>query len=133
MTFILYFVILVLCFFLFSFLGYVFHWFFHQPFSGIFYRKHYAHHNTQYPANDMFSVKYRSSGKDNSIFLFGILFAPIVLTALFLTIFQVIPIVLGILIMIEVAVIGYLNGAIHDDMQLFVSFWSKFWFFGELV
>ena len=77
----------------------------------------------------MFSDRYRSSGKDNSIVLFGILFAPIVLGTFFLTIFQVIPLVLGVLIMIEMAIIGYLNGSIHDDMHLFVLFGAAFGFF----
>lgn len=105
----------------------------HQPFSGPFYRKHWAHHYKQYPANDMFSVKYRSSGKDNSIFLFGILLSPVVLGMLAMTIFHVVPMVLGILLLIEMGVVGYLNAAIHDDMHLFKSFWGRFWFFGELV
>ena len=81
----------------------------------------------------MFSVKYRSSGKDNSIVLFGILFSPVVLGMLAMTIFHVVPMVLGILLLIEMGIVSVLNATIHDDMHLFESFWGRFWFFGELV
>jgi sterol desaturase/sphingolipid hydroxylase (fatty acid hydroxylase superfamily) len=81
----------------------------------------------------MFSKKYRSSGKDNSIILFGILFSPVVLGMLAMTIFHVVPMVLGILLLIEMAIVSILNATIHDDMHLFTSFWGRFWFFGELV
>ena len=133
MTFIIYSLILFVSWFFFAFLGYGAHWFLHQEFSGPFYRIHFSHHYKQYPPNDMFSIKYRSSGKDNSIVLFGILFSPVVLGMLAMTIFHVVPMVLGILLLIEMGIVSVLNATIHDDMHLFESFWGRFWFFSELV
>lgn len=133
LVFLLYSIILVLGFFAFTFLGYVIHWFLHQPFSGVFYRKHYTHHFIHYPPGRLFSETYIYTKSDNSVVLFAILFSPFVATILLLTIFQVIPLVLGILLMIEMTIIGWTNTHMHDSFHIYHSLWSRFWFFSDLV
>lgn len=128
----LYLVVFIFTFAFLTWLGYAIHWAFHQKWSGIFYRKHFNHHFLQYPPTDLLSDTYRSPGKDNSVFLFAICFAPFVLTALLLTIFQVIPLGIGIMVFIEMAIIGFANDSLHDAFHIRKTFWSKFWFFKRL-
>src|SRR5271166_3742008 len=102
---IIYLLILIPTFLLFLFLGYVFHWFMHQKWAGPFYHKHQSHHELIYPKHKLLSKSYISAGKDNSTLLFAILFAPVVLLAIGLTVFKVIPLVLGILIFVQMAIV----------------------------
>lgn len=128
----IYTLVLILVFMFLTFMGFAIHWSFHQKWSGIFYRKHYNHHFLQYPADDLLSDTYRHSGKDNSVVLFGICFSPIVLTAVLLTIFGVIPMFLGVMILIEMGIIGFLNDNLHDAFHLNKSFWMRFKYFERL-
>jgi len=129
----LYPIILLLGFFAFTFLGYIFHWAFHRPWSGIFYKKHWTHHFTHYPPNNLFSEEYIYTKADNSVVLFAILFAPFVAAVFLITIFHIIPYILGTLLLIEMGIIGWANTHMHDSFHLHKSFWSRFWFYDDLV
>lgn len=122
----------ILTFIALTFLGYISHWAFHQKWSGLFYRKHYTHHFVLYPIEDFVSDKYRNPKKDNSVFLFAIVFAPFVFTALFLTIFHIIPLLFGLIILGEMLIFSILNDQLHDAFHLNNSFWHRFWFFDRL-
>ena len=128
----LYFIIFVLNFFILTLLGWIFHWIIHQKWAGKAYKMHYNHHFLQYSTDRFVSDKYRNPGKDNSVVIFGIMFAPIILTVLILTIFRTIPLSFGIMTLIEMTVIAFLNDNLHDSFHLTNSFWHKFWFFPRL-
>jgi sterol desaturase/sphingolipid hydroxylase (fatty acid hydroxylase superfamily) len=119
-------ILIPIVFLLTTFLGFVIHWFFHQPFAGRFYKAHLNHHEKQYPPNDLVSDEYRNAGKDNTVFLFLIIAAPILITIVLMMIFSVIPFILGLLTLIEVSVIGYVYNAMHDAFHLRKSVWNRF-------
>ncbi|SRR5258708_11303261 len=118
---------------LFTFLGYSFHWMFHQRWSGRFYTAHYNHHHIQYPINNFSSDSYRYSGKDSTVWLFGLCFAPIIAGMIAITVLHVVSLFLGLSILVEMAFIGWLNNSLHDNFHLTKSFWQRFWFFDKLV
>jgi sterol desaturase/sphingolipid hydroxylase (fatty acid hydroxylase superfamily) len=129
----LYPLVFIFTFMFLTFLGYIIHRAFHQEWSGTFYRRHYDHHFLQYPKTDLLSDTYRYPNKGNSsVWLFAICFAPLVLTALFLTIFGVIPLGIGIMIFIEMAIIGVANDHLHDSFHIRKTFWARFKYFKEL-
>lgn len=121
----IYVLILLATFILFTFLGYVFHWMFHQKWSGFFYKAHDNHHNIQYPISDLISEKYREAGKDNSTFLFAIAFAPIIIVAVLLIVFGVIGKLLGAFLFVEMSIIGATNIWLHDGFHIHKSVWHK--------
>jgi sterol desaturase/sphingolipid hydroxylase (fatty acid hydroxylase superfamily) len=113
-------------------LGYITHKIFHKKWSGRFYRAHFNHHYLQYPPEDLISDKYRDAGKDNTVYLFALCFSPFIIGNIILTILGIIPIILGVGIFIEMAVVSLLNSELHDAFHLTNSFWHKFWFFDNL-
>jgi|ERR1019366_1572910 sterol desaturase/sphingolipid hydroxylase (fatty acid hydroxylase superfamily) len=118
-----------------TFIGYISHLWFHSKSSGPFYRSHLTHHYTLYPKTDLISKPtegYRSAGKDNTTYLFALIFAPLVLTCLGLTIFSVIPIWIGLLILLEMFLISIVNETMHSEFHLPNGFWHHFWFFKRL-
>jgi len=125
--------VLFLTFILLTFLGYGFHWMFHQPWSKRFYVAHMNHHTKQYPPTDFYSDKYRDPGKDNTVWAFLLVFSPIILIVLFATIFNIIPTIIGLSIIIEMAIIGWLNNSLHDSFHLRKTFWHRFKFFDRLT
>lgn len=126
-------VILGLTLVFFTFLGYVFHLMFHKPWSGRFYKAHMNHHLKQYPASDYYSDEYRDPGQDNTVWLFTLVFSPFVITVLLLTVFRIISMTIGIPVLLEMALIGWVNNDLHDSFHLRKSFWQRFWFFDRLV
>lgn len=115
-----------------TFLGYAFHMMFHQPWSGHFYKAHMNHHLKQYPATDFYSDTYRYAGRDNTVWLFGLVFAPLVITMIVLTATGAISLFLGLSILAEMGIIGWLNNSLHDSFHLRNTFWEKFSFFDRL-
>lgn len=106
---------------------------FHQPWSGRFNRAHLNHHLKQYPPTDFYSDKYRDPGNDSTFILFAIVFAPIVATTILLTIIGIINLFLGLSILVEMAIIGFLNDSMHDSFHLRHTFWHRFKFFDRLI
>lgn len=130
---ILYLLIILGTLFFFTFLGYVIHWSFHQKWSGKFYKSHLNHHTKQYPASNFYSDVYRDAGKDNSVYLFMIVFSPLIITMLLLTITNTIPYLLGSIILAEMAVVGFLNNEMHDSFHIKGTMWEKLPFFKRLT
>lgn len=118
--------------FVLTFLGYGFHWMFHQPWSGRFFKAHMNHHTKQYPPSDFYSDEYRDPGKDNTVWLFALVFSPIVLTMIALTVTGTVSLFMGLAILAEMGIIGWLNNSLHDSFHLRNSFWDKFPFFEKL-
>lgn len=125
--------VLFTTFILLTFLGYGFHWMFHQPWSKRFYVAHMNHHTKQYPPTDFYSDKYRDPGKDNTVLLFAFAFAPFVITTIALTATASISLFLGLSILAEMAIIGVLNNSLHDSFHLRKTFWHRFKFFDRLT
>lgn len=115
-----------------TFLGYVFHWVFHQRWSGKFFRAHMHHHLRLYPPTDFYSDKYREAGKNNTFWLFAAVFAPLILAVVILTATHIFSLFLGISMLVEMAIIGFLNDSLHDAFHLHKTFWQRFWFFERL-
>lgn len=107
------------------FLGYGIHWCFHREWSGIFFRKHRKHHDILYPPDQFISSKYRDPGSDNSVILFSVAFSPFVLSLLVITIFHIIPPLLGILMLGEMAIVATINNYLHDSFHLEKSIWHR--------
>ena len=105
---------------------------FHKPWSKRFYNAHMNHHLKQYPPNDYVSDVYRSAGSDNTVYLFGLAFSPFIIGNIVLTILGVIPVVLGIGIFIEMAIVSFLNSSLHDSFHITKTFWHRFLFFERL-
>jgi hypothetical protein len=123
----------ILTFFVLTFLGYVSHWSFHQRWSKRFYSAHMSHHKILYPPSDFYSDKYRDAGKDNTTFLFALMFAPLVLTAIAITVFHIIPLLFGIIILTEMFLFGVFNNVFHDSFHIRKTFWHRFKFFHKLI
>jgi sterol desaturase/sphingolipid hydroxylase (fatty acid hydroxylase superfamily) len=125
-------VILFLTFVFLTFLGYSVHRMFHSPWSGRFYRSHKNHHFQQYPADNLVSDVYRDAGADNTFWLFFLCFSPFIISNIVLTILGIIPIILGVGIFIEMAIVSFINDRLHDSFHITKTFWHRFWFFDRL-
>lgn len=93
--------------------GYGVHWAIHQPFMGRFNKSHMTHHEVLYPSGKFFSEKYLDAGKDNTTYTFLIAGAPIVLFPFLLWFLGVISLFSLVLIIAEIAVVGYLHDYLH--------------------
>ena len=118
---------------LFTFLGYAFHRMFHRRWSGRFYVAHMNHHLKQYPVSDFYSDEYRDPGSDSTVYLFALLFSPILITMVLLTVFHIVSLFLGLSVLAEMLFIGWVNNSLHDSFHLRKTFWHRFWFFDRLV
>jgi sterol desaturase/sphingolipid hydroxylase (fatty acid hydroxylase superfamily) len=125
----LYLVVGIINLVLMSFLGYWSHRFFHSPKSGMLYLAHKNHHFLQYPKSNLLSSPtegYRSAGKDNTTYLFAAVFAPIVICAILLMVFKIIPVGIGVLILSEMAIVSIINEFLHSAFHLSKSIWHYF-------
>jgi sterol desaturase/sphingolipid hydroxylase (fatty acid hydroxylase superfamily) len=128
----IYLLILVIGFLTLTCLGYWAHYCFHKRWSGRLYNAHMSHHTRLYPKTDLVSENYRHAGKDNTVWLFAIVFSPFILGALLLTIFGILPLGIGVEILGLMVVVSYLNNALHDAYHLRNSFWHRLPFFERL-
>lgn len=108
----------VLGYFITSFLGYFFHWVFHQPWSGKFFEIHKAHH-LLYPVDDFYSEKYRKVPKVDTSLLFGLVFSPFILITILLCVFNIINVVATISAIIVSLLAGWFNDFMHSQYHLF--------------
>jgi sterol desaturase/sphingolipid hydroxylase (fatty acid hydroxylase superfamily) len=107
------FTFLLTCFF-----GYAFHRFLHTPRAGRWYRNHLAHHQKLYPAHDFTSDKYRDAGKDDSTIIFVMGGAPLLLLPIVLWLCGVFGIWLALGLVVEILLIGGINGFLHDSFHI---------------
>jgi sterol desaturase/sphingolipid hydroxylase (fatty acid hydroxylase superfamily) len=109
-----------------TFLGYWVHWSFHQPWALWFHKAHMNHHQIQYPSTDFFSEKYRHPGRDSTVILFGIVFAPLLLLVGGFMLFGVISLTAGLTTFISLGLWGFAHDYFHDQFHLNNSWWKKF-------
>jgi Delta7-sterol 5-desaturase len=125
-------VVLLVGFFALTFLGWIVHWAFHQSWGGRFNVAHMTHHLKLYPPTDFVSDEYRDPKNDNTFWLFLIVFSPLILGVILLTVFQVIPIGIGLCILFEMSFIGAANNYLHDSFHITKSIWHRWPGFKEL-
>lgn len=102
-----------------SLLGYFIHKSLHSSWTMAGFRAHSSHHNIQYPPNDYFSDVYRGAGKNNSVYLFLIALSPPILFFATLVYLGYIGWIITTIILIEAALIGFLNDYIHDSFHIY--------------
>jgi sterol desaturase/sphingolipid hydroxylase (fatty acid hydroxylase superfamily) len=112
-----------------TFLGYVVHWIFHQPWSLWFYDAHMNHHQIQYPPTIFFSDKYKSAGRNSTVWLFVIAFAPVFLGIVLLTYLGILSLLLGAYSMFSLIVWGWVHDYFHDQFHLTNTPWKSLPFF----
>lgn len=110
-------------------LGYWLHRAFHQPWSRWFYNAHMNHHQKQYPANDFLSEEYRSAGKDDTAILFGIVFAPIILSFVVMMVVGFMSVLTGLTCLISLLTCGWLHDYVHNQFHLQNSWMDQLPFF----
>lgn len=114
-----------------TFLGYFFHYSFHQKWMGAFYKAHLTHH-TLYTYEDYTAATYRDSGSDNTVWMFGACFSPFFITPIILGWFGIIPISYAVTIFLTMAFVGFINNSMHDNFHMEHSWWDAFPFFSKL-
>lgn len=119
------FLTLVIVFFAITLFGHVSHYCLHQKWSGKLNRAHMAHHLKLYPPSDYVSDVYRNPGKDNTVFIFAAMGAPLIIAPIILFIMGKLSLFLTIISVIEMLFVGLLHDRIHDSFHLTKSFWHK--------
>jgi sterol desaturase/sphingolipid hydroxylase (fatty acid hydroxylase superfamily) len=115
-----------------TFLGYWVHWIFHQPWSLGFYHAHMNHHQIQYPPSDYLSDTYRGAGRDSTVILFVVAFAPVLIGIALLTWFGFFTLTTCGIIVASLAIWGYVHDYFHDQFHLNNTWWKQFSFFIKL-
>jgi sterol desaturase/sphingolipid hydroxylase (fatty acid hydroxylase superfamily) len=115
-----------------TFMGYLVHWVFHQPWSLWFYNAHMNHHKIQYPPTDFFSDTYKSAGRDSTAVLFVIAFAPIMLAIIAMTFLGILSLPVGLTTLASLIGWGLVHDHLHDQFHLTNSRWNKLPFFETL-
>lgn len=111
-------ILLVVVFIGVTLFGYGVHWAIHQPFMGKFNKSHMTHHEVLYPPGKFLSDKYLEAGKDNTTYTFLIAGIPLVLLPFLLWFLGVISLFSVILIIAEIAVVGYLHDYLHAGFHV---------------
>jgi hypothetical protein len=114
-----------------SFIGYWSHWLMHQSWSGPLHVAHMYHHIINYPAGDLISDEYRSSGSSSG----WVSFTPFVVVAVGLACYVASLLGASLIsyatILVEMAVVGVLHGVVHDRFHLrknpLLGRWAFFW------
>lgn len=121
-----------------SLFGYLVHRALHQPWLGRFHKSHMIHHMTLYPPTDYTSDKYRSAGKDNTVWFFVTAAIPLIIIPIILSVIGVLPLLDMIISLFIMAIMGVVNNYLHDAfhiknhflnriplLRLLFNFWNK--------
>ena len=108
-------------------IGYFIHRMLHSPISGILNQKHMTHHLKLYPTTDFYSEKYRSPGKDNTVFIFAA-----ILLALSGLMFLLFSFKIAAIVSAEFLVLGLLNDYLHDIFHIKPNWLEKYGWFQRL-
>jgi sterol desaturase/sphingolipid hydroxylase (fatty acid hydroxylase superfamily) len=114
-----------------TFLGYIFHYSFHQKWMGPFYKAHLTHH-TLYTYEDYTALTYRDSGKDNTVWMFSICFSPFFISPILFWWLGILSLSYAATIFITMVFIGWINNSLHDNFHMQSTWWSMFSFFPKL-
>lgn len=116
-----------------SLFGYVLHRMLHQPYMGKFYRSHLVHHFKLYPPEHFSSLVYREPGKDNTVIVFLMFGAPLIVLPIVLCFWGVISWPVFVCASICLAVFGGLNNYLHDAFHLTEHWLLRYGWFKRLV
>jgi len=104
--------------------GYLVHRLIHWPVAGFLYKRHMTHHQKLYPTTDFLSDKYRSPGKDNTVYVFVVFIAMACALA-----FTLAPLWVASIFSAEFIIIGLLNDYMHDVLHIRFHWLEKYdWF-----
>lgn len=101
-----------------SMFAYWIHRLLHQSWAGYLYKKHLTHHLILYPPTNYVSDKYRSAGKDNSVFIFAVIALPFAIIPIVLWLTGYLPLVLMITVLVIEGIVGFLNNYMHDSFHI---------------
>ena len=121
------FLTLLIGFFVGELLGYVIHRSIHHPFTGRLYQAHMTHHLKLYPTTDFYSEKYRSPGKDNTVFIFSAILL-VICTLMFIFL----PTMIAGILTGEFLVLGLANDYLHDIFHIHPNWLEKYSWFQKL-
>ena len=108
----------LITFFVANLFGYFVHKSLHQKWAGRFYRAHRTHHFKLYPPSDFTSDKYRSAGKDNTLFIFGAAAIPIFLIPIILGAFHIVPLSIVFTSLLVMSIMSFLHSYLHDAFHI---------------
>jgi sterol desaturase/sphingolipid hydroxylase (fatty acid hydroxylase superfamily) len=117
-------VAVLLGFFIFEAFGYVIHRLLHTKWMGPLHRAHMTHHLVKYPPTDYLSETYRSAGADNTTLRFIV--AGVALAA---GLIYLLPLWLCLPLLMELALVGYVNHYIHDNSHIRGHWMERYGFF----
>jgi sterol desaturase/sphingolipid hydroxylase (fatty acid hydroxylase superfamily) len=86
------------------------------------------HHLVQYPPSVFLSSKYKSAGKDSTVILFIVAFAPVLIGIVICTMFGILSLTSGICSLLCLTIWGLAHDYFHDQFHI-TSPWKRFSFF----
>lgn len=101
-----------------TFFGHVAHWSLHQPWMGRLTTSHMAHHQKLYPPTDMLSDKYRSAGKDSTVWIFAGLSIPVLAVPVVAWLFGLVSLFTAAYVIGEMILLGWLHDYVHDSFHI---------------
>lgn len=110
-------------------LGYLAHLALHQSWTGKLNKMHMKHHEELYPHHDYLSVRYRSAGSSNSVYIFVPILSIIVFALLFIFYLLGLNVWFIALIILESIIIGWIHNYLHDVFHISPTYLEKFKFF----
>lgn len=108
----------MITFFVGSLFGYVVHRSLHQEWTGRFNQAHMTHHLKLYPPTDYLSDKYRSAGKDNTVWIFAVVAVPFFALPIILGVMHLLPLTLVIVSLSVMSLMSFLHSYLHDAFHI---------------
>ncbi len=98
--------------------GFIVHWSLHQPWVGKLNDAHMTHHLTLYPPEDFVSEKYRSAGKDSTVWTFALASIPLVAFPIVLALLGILSWHLAITVVVVELSLGFLHDYVHNAFHI---------------
>lgn len=116
-----------------SLFGYCAHRVLHEGWTWMLHDKHMVHHIQLYPITDFFSETYRGAGKDSTAKIFAIVGAPMLALPLLASVFGLVSLATGFILIAEMLAVGYLHDYLHDSFHIKDHWLNRFAPFRKLV
>jgi sterol desaturase/sphingolipid hydroxylase (fatty acid hydroxylase superfamily) len=113
--------------------GYAAHRVLHEGWTWFLHDGHMVHHIQLYPPHDFFSETYRSAGKDNTAKTFFIAGLPLLGAPLLASLFGVVSLTTGFILIAEMLAVGYLHDYLHDSFHIKDHWLNRYAPFRKLV
>lgn len=107
--------------------GYAFHRFLHTKWAGPLRTNHLVHHLDRYPPGFFLSDHYRKAGGADTFWPFFLVGLGLAGLTFWLT-----PLWFSLPVILNLALVGYLNDAVHESTHLGSSRWAKYQWFQRL-